>query len=335
MNTIDELNLVKTTTDDGHSCDVRHTVPAIFFSTGGYTGNVYHEFNDGIIPLYITSKHFNKQVVFVILEYHTWWLTKYGDIISHLSDYPPIDFSQTTTTHCFPSAIAGLHIHDELSINPALAPGHPSILDFRRLLDAAYAPRIQSLLPRPEAVHTTTATKPKLVLISRNGSRSITNEAEVVAAAEEVGFSVEVLRPGRTTELAKLYRAVNGSDAVVGVHGAAMTHFLFMRPGTALVQVIPLGTEWAAENYYGGPSVKMGLKYMGYKIWASESSLSEEYKMDDPVLTDPESVNKKGWEVTKKVYLEGQTVNLNITRFRKRLMRVYIYCVAKKKRGWK
>lgn len=28
-------------------CDIRHSVPGVLFSTGGYTGNVFHEFTDG------------------------------------------------------------------------------------------------------------------------------------------------------------------------------------------------------------------------------------------------------------------------------------------------
>ncbi|KAL2480669.1 Glycosyltransferase family 61 protein [Abeliophyllum distichum] len=45
MDTIDELNLnVKGKESSIHyRCDVQHNVPAVFFSTGGYTGNLYHE----------------------------------------------------------------------------------------------------------------------------------------------------------------------------------------------------------------------------------------------------------------------------------------------------
>ncbi|KAK7336532.1 hypothetical protein VNO77_17075 [Canavalia gladiata] len=148
MDTIDELSLIskQVNLDTVGGCDVQHDVPAVFFSNGGYTGNVYHEFNDGIIPLYITSQHFNKRVVFVILEYHNWWVMKYGDILSHLSDFPPIDFKADNRTHCFSQAIVGLKIHDELTVDSALMEGKKSIVDFRNLLDQAYWPRIRSLI---------------------------------------------------------------------------------------------------------------------------------------------------------------------------------------------
>lgn len=334
MSTIDELRL--RAVNESSPCDVRHDVPAVFFSTGGYTGNVYHEFNDGIIPLYITSQRFNRKVVFVILEYHDWWITKYEHILSKLSDHAPIDFSNDKRTHCFPEAIVGLKIHDELTIDSEKMGNNKTIRDFRRLLDESYRPRIEYIeqveekpsSPRPQP--SKQSVKPKLVIVSRNGSRGIENEGELVRLADKIGFKVEVLRPNRTTEMAKIYRALNASDVMIGVHGAAMTHLLFMRPRSVFIQVVPLGTDWAAETYYGEPAVKLGLKYMSYKILPRESSLYRVYKENDPVLRDPESVNAKGWEVTKKVYLDGQNVNLDLERFRKRLIRAYQYVQSRK-----
>ncbi|KAF9596895.1 hypothetical protein IFM89_013943 [Coptis chinensis] len=355
MDTIDELDLIvkKKGSEVSHQCDVKHTVPAVVFSTGGYTGNVYHEFNDGLIPLYITSQHLNKDVVFVVLEYHQWWESKYGDVVSRLSNYPLIDFSNDNRTHCFPEAIVGLRIHDELAIDSSLVQGNKSIKDFHNVLNKAYWPRIHGLIQKEEEEAQLASPpvpsvleeededeelekeqeikKPKLVILSRNGSRAITNQQLMVNLAEEIGFEVEVLRPDRTSELAKIYRVLNSSDAMIGVHGAAMTHFLFMRPGTVYIQVIPLGTDWAAETYYGEPSRKLGLKYIGYKIIPRESSLYTKYNNDDPILSDPESVNAKGWQFTKRIYLDGQNVNLELKRFRKRLVRAYDYTISKRK----
>ena len=58
----------------------------------------------------------------------------------------------------------------------------------------------------------------------------------------------------------------------------------------------------------------------------------EDYDKNDPVLRDPRSVVKKGWEFTKKIYLDRQNVRLNLDRFRKQLVRAYDYSVAKKNR---
>ncbi|XP_057547803.1 xylan glycosyltransferase MUCI21 [Amaranthus tricolor] len=345
MDTIDELSLVSKHENSvsRHKCDVVHDVPAVLFSTGGYTGNVYHEFNDGIIPLYITSQHFNKKVVFVILEYHSWWFTKYEDILSHLTDYPPIDFSGDNRTHCFPEAIVGLNIHDELTIDQSLMRGSKSIKDFRDILDRAYWRRIRGLIedeerekqlmlsPSSNTLHELDDDqlyKPKLVILSRNGSREILNEDALVKLGRKIGFNVELVRPERTSELAKIYRALNSSDVMVGVHGAAMTHFLFVKPGRVFIQVVPLGTDWAAQTYYGDPATKLGLKYIGYKIQPRESSLYDHYDENDPVLTDPDSVNAKGWEYTKRIYLDKQNVKLDLRRFKKRLVHAYDYLAS-------
>lgn len=351
MDTIDELALVVKGEHSGihQKCDVKHDVPAVFFSTGGYTGNLYHEFNDGLLPLYITSQQFNKKVVFVILEYHAWWIMKYENVLSHLTEYPIIDFTADKRTHCFPEAIVGLRIHDELTVNSSLMGNNETIRDFRDLLDRAYWPRIRGLIQDEEREARMNMEKhvslpsfgtamteekqdlktPKVVIISRNDSRAIMNEDSLVKLIEDVGFHVQVLRPQRTTELASIYRVLNSSDVMIGVHGAAMTHFLFMRPGSVFIQIIPLGTDWAAGAYYGEPAVKLGLKYIGYKILPKESSLYDEYDKNDPVLTDPNSVNDRGWEFTKKIYLDRQNVRLNLGRFRKRLLRAYYHSVAK------
>ncbi|KAF2289361.1 hypothetical protein GH714_035385 [Hevea brasiliensis] len=354
MDTIDQLDLISKQEKSAihHQCDVTHHVPAVVFSTGGYTGNVYHEFNDGILPLYITCQHLNKKVVFVMLEYHTWWMMKYGDILSHLSDYPAIDFSGDKRTHCFPEVIVGLRIHDELTVDPSLMQGNKNIVDFRNLLDKAYWPRIKGLIQQEELeaekkleqkvqslspssgnlldfrkdVQEAKMKRPKLVILSRNASRAITNGDLLVKMAEGIGFRVEVLRPDRTTELAKIYRSLNSSEVMIGVHGAAMTHFLFMKPGSVFIQVIPLGTEWAAETYYGEPARKLGLKYIGYQIMPRESSLFDKYDKNDPVLQDPRSIAQKGWQYTKKIYLDSQNVRLNLARFQKRLIRAYQHC---------
>ncbi|KAL3533750.1 hypothetical protein ACH5RR_007271 [Cinchona calisaya] len=350
MNKVAELDLIVKTkgenssTNEHKKCDVNHDVPAVFFSTGGYTGNVYHDINDGILPLYITSHHFKKKVQFVILDYHSWWLTKYGDVLLLLSDYPVINFRDEKRTHCFNEAIVGLRIHDELAIDPSVMEGNKTIVDFRNVLDQAYWPRIRGLIQAEQRklAHSKVdklvlspsgkdaLMKPKLAIISRKGSREITNEKLLIKMAEEVGFSVKVLRPDRTTELAKIYRVLNSSDVMIGVHGAAMTYFLFMRPSSIFIQVIPLGTDWAAESYYGEPAKKLGLRYIGYKILPKESSLYDEYGENDPVLTDPDTATNKSWELTKKVYLDHQNVKLNLPRFSKRLIRAYYYSLAKK-----
>jgi hypothetical protein len=139
MRTIDEVTILPVASDDSANatdssssgrnslrrrCDVRHPpgVAAVVFSTGGYTGNVYHEFSDGLIPLFVTSQRFRGEVVFVVLEYHYWWLGRYGAILERLTNYKIVDFRYDRRVHCFSEMIVGLRIHGELVVDPKLMP---------------------------------------------------------------------------------------------------------------------------------------------------------------------------------------------------------------------
>ncbi|KAF3589755.1 hypothetical protein F2Q69_00032055 [Brassica cretica] len=84
-----------------------------------------------------------------------------------------------------------------------------------------------------------------------------------------------------------------------------------------------LGTDWAAETYYGEPAKKLGLDYIGYKILPRESSLYEQYDKNDPILRDPRSITQKGWQFTKGIYLTNQQVRLDLRRFKKILSDTY------------
>jgi len=347
MSTIDEVTLKIVSRRDENEqenwCQVQHSVPAVVFSSGGYTGNVYHEFNDGLLPLYITSQHLQGEVVLVILEYHDWWMMKYQDLVKQLSKYPVIDFRRDKRVHCFPEMIVGMKIHDELSVDPSLMKDGKNITDFQSLLSKAYAPhRLTNWINESTTVTlyglnstsasrnvlVTRALRPKLVIISRQKSRVMLNQKGIVKLAEQIGFQVEVLKPKRTTEMSEMFRALNSCDVMVGVHGAAMTHFLLMRPGSVFIQIVPLGTDWAAATYYGQPAMKLGLKYVEYKIAPEESSLYGSYERNDPVLTNPDSITSKGWWETKKVYLDGQNVRPSLKRFKRCLVSAYAYSLS-------
>ncbi|GLJ12177.1 hypothetical protein SUGI_0186040 [Cryptomeria japonica] len=156
------------------------------------------------------------------------------------------------------------------------------------------------------------------------------NQKAIVKLAKKIGFEVEILNPKRNTQMVEMFRALNSCDVMVGVHGAAMTHLLFMRPGSVFIQIVPLGTEWASATYYGEPATKLGLTYLEYKILPEESSLFAEYERNDPVLRDPDSVNRKGWGKTKKVYLKRQNISPSLKRFKKTLLSAYSSALARK-----
>ncbi|XP_038683065.1 alpha-1,3-arabinosyltransferase XAT3-like [Tripterygium wilfordii] len=310
-------------------CQVRHNAPALVFSAGGYTGNFFHDFNDGFIPLYITVNSLfadQDDVVLVISKARDWWVRKYTDLLQTFSKHPIIDLDKDNSTHCFTSANVGLISHGFMTINPTLLPNSNTFKHFRFFLDKAYGHGQKSQNHHQNHGLNPRKSLPRLALASRNGAtgRVILNQDQVQQLAKEVGFDVIVFEPKGTTSLREAYGLINTSHALVGVHGAALTHSLFLRPGAVFVQVVPLGGEWVAENCFGTSARAMGLEYMEYKIGVEESSLIDKYNRSDALIKDSVALQKKGWSNgIMEIYLKEQNVKLDLVRFREYLERAY------------
>ncbi|XP_071740238.1 xylan glycosyltransferase MUCI21-like [Rutidosis leptorrhynchoides] len=299
-------------------CDYNHEVPAILFSTGGFimTGNIFHEFNDIIIPLFITSFLFKSQVQFVLVDYNPSFVKKFSNVFSSLSHYKLLDLMANTSVHCFPSVVVGLKFHKHLSINSSEVPKGNSMIDFKKFLGKIYGLKIMI-----DDLGMYRNKEPLLLLISRRKTRSFLNEDEIVDMMEELGFDVVVVRSNKKmSNLDKFSKLVSSCSVLVAAHGAGLTNQLFMSNGSVLVQVVPLGLEWASTVYYGEPAVDLGLYYLEYKIRLNESSLSDLYGPNDPVILDPGSIFAKGYFVAKEMYLDKQNIRVDVNRFKATLM---------------
>ncbi|KAI3682173.1 hypothetical protein L2E82_50107 [Cichorium intybus] len=289
-------------------CTKTHHVPAIVFSVGGYAGNNFHAFTDVIMPLYATSREFNQEVKFLVTNKRSQWTRKFEEILNKLSRYEIIDIDHRNEVHCFPSMIVGLRKDErkELHIN--------SVKDFTRFLRISYS------LERSTAINLTNGStrKPRLLIVSRQTTRTLMNVKDVVRVARDTGFQVIVTEMnGNITQVSRL---VNSCDVIMGVHGAGLTNMVFLPENGVLIQVVPMGKmDWLAKTYFGVPSTTMGLKYLEYKIMSSESTLIEQYPLDHQVFVDPDSIQKKGWGPYRSIYLDKQNVILNVTRFKETL----------------
>ncbi|XP_077242408.1 alpha-1,3-arabinosyltransferase XAT3-like [Tasmannia lanceolata] len=300
-------------------CTQNHTVPAIIFSVGGFTGNLFHDFTDVLIPLFITSHQFNGQVQFLVTDSKPWWLGKYHLILKQLSKYEVIEIDHDENVHCFPRLIAGTSFHKELGIDPSKSTNGYSMLDFKELLMKSFS------LGRGTAVRIggdqVDYKRPKLLIISRKRSRVFVNERGIVEMSKSLGYDVVVAEANTGTDISKFARLVNSCDVMIGVHGAGLTNMVFLPQGAVLIQVIPLGgLEWLARSSFKEPSIGMKVKYLEYKIQEEESTLIEQYPHDHPVLKDPFSIHKQGWEAMKSVYLEKQNVKPHLGRLRNTLL---------------
>ncbi|KAG5546583.1 hypothetical protein RHGRI_018679 [Rhododendron griersonianum] len=295
------------------ACRYNHNVPVLVFSSGGFTGNMFHEFNEVIIPLFLTSRHFQSRLRFIITDYSPSFVDKFDKIISHLSSYEVINSTENGNVHCFPGAVVGLHYHDNLAINTTVTPEGYSMLDFKQFLRESYNLKIRDLSQ-------TQTEKPALLLISRQKSRMFLNEDQMVTMMETLGFRVVIAKPDMMANTEKFAKIVNSCSVVVGAHGAGLTNIVFLPEGAVLVQVVGLALEWASSYYFGTPALGMGLNYIEYKIEPEESSLISVYGRDHPVVVDPASVKAQGYQVERAVYLIEQSFNIDVERLNKTLV---------------
>lgn len=307
-------------------CHVTHQSPALVFSLGRYTGNFFHDMSDGFIPLFITVNSIFDQdhdIVLVISKARDWWVRKYVTLLQKISKHQIITLENDTSTHCFPSATIGLISHGFLTIDQNRMPNSKSLNHFHEFLGEAYGTTNNNnhhsrIISNPQ--------RPRVVLINRprGSGRVLLNMEEVKSELEKTGFDVLVFEPKPTTPLHQSFELVSSSHAMVGVHGAALTHLLFLRPAAVLIQVVPLGTEWVSDVCFGNASRAMGLEYIEYRVRAEESSLIEKYEKKDMIIKDPIGFLKgKSWSSAMNIYLKEQNVRLDLVRFRKYLKEAY------------
>ncbi|KAK3131231.1 hypothetical protein QOZ80_6BG0503780 [Eleusine coracana subsp. coracana] len=346
MNGIRTVTVRVVPSDAAPACTVRHDVPAVVYSNGGYCGNYYHDFNDNIIPLFITSRHLGGEVQLLVAQKQAWWFHKYREIVDGLTNYHAVDLDADAAgeVRCFRRGTVGLRSHKDLSIDPRRAPHNLSMVDFKRFLMWRYA------LPREHAIRTDEESedagagagsrRPRLLVITRRSRRRFVNLDEIVALAEEVGFEAtasDVMSSsssssskkntnnggaggdgdGGQARMAEASALVNSFDAMLAVHGSGLTNLVFLPMNAVVIQVVPLGRmEELAMDEYGVPPRDMNMRYLQYNISAEESTLSEVYPRAHPVFLDPMPIHKQSWSLVKDIYLGKQDVRINVDRFR-------------------
>ncbi|KAF7063130.1 hypothetical protein CFC21_069661 [Triticum aestivum] len=303
-------------------CTSWHAVPAVVFAMNGLTSNPWHDFSDVLIPLFITTRAYDGEVQFLVTEIQPWFVDKYRLILTNLSRYDIVDFNKDAGVRCYPHITVGLRSHRDLGIDRARTPRNYTMLDFRLYIrDIFSLPPDSQGTPYKEANKKndiidddTEKQKPRLMLINRVGNRKFVNVPEISAAVQAAGFEVLVEEPSRDLRLEEFSRVVDSCDVLMGAHGAALTSFFFLRTGAAMLQVVPWGVD-TAMRYFGVQAKEMMLQDVEYNIAAEESTLYEKYGKDHPMISDPESIHKQGWELTRQYFWLEQDIRINVTRF--------------------
>lgn len=304
-----------------HNCNLNHSVPAILFSLGGFSGNHFHDFSDLVVPLYITSQQFNGEVQFLVTDYKPWWVSKFRRILEKLSRYEIIDIDRQDNVHCFSSMIIGLKSHKELSIDPSRSPAGVSMKGFRRFLRSTYS------LKRTKAIKLRERDqdrRPRLLIITRRKSRAFVNVGRISKSARNLGYEVVVAEANLSTDLSKFAALVNSCDVLMGVHGAGLANMVFLPDNAILIQIVPLGKiERLARDDFAEPSKDMNIRYLEYNIGVKESSLIKKYPIEHVIFRDPMIVHNQGWDAVKSMYLERQNVKLDMHRFKPTLSKAF------------
>ncbi|KAK8949256.1 hypothetical protein KSP39_PZI005496 [Platanthera zijinensis] len=292
-------------------CTINHTAPAVVFSTGGFSGNFYHDITDILIPLYVTSHRFHGDVKFLVSDFNAKFVAKYRPVLARLSGSDVINLDGDNGVHCFREVHVGLINNKEFGIDTTKPPPGISMNGFRQFLRSSFS------LSRNRVARNRGRRKPRLLIQLRKGSRELVNSREVISMTKRLGFKVIVAGAEDTKNLTSFSAAVNSVDALLGVHGAGLSNMVFLPDGAAVVQIIPWGgLKWACRFSFGDPAAGMGLKYFEYEIKEEESSLIEQYPRNHSVFTNPAEIHKQGWNMLWYVFLEKQRVKVDLRRLR-------------------
>ncbi|VAH71145.1 unnamed protein product [Triticum turgidum subsp. durum] len=192
-------------------CTRTHSVPAVTFSIGGYTGNIFHDFSDVLVPLYNTVHRYRGDVQLVMATVVPWWLVKYDKLLRELSRHAPLDLAAAAAkgeTHCFRHAVVSLRAHRELIIERDRSPDGLATPDFTRFIRRALS------LPRdaPTRLADGTGRKPRLLIIARHRTRILLNLGDMMRVAEEAGFEAVVSESDVGDSISRVGAEINSAD---------------------------------------------------------------------------------------------------------------------------
>jgi hypothetical protein len=107
---------------------------------------------------------------------------------------------------------------------------------------------------------------PLVVIVSRRDKRLLLNEGELVALVHSLGAEAAVVALEGLPLCAQV-RLFRRARVLLGMHGSGLINSMYMRPGSALVQVVPHALS-GAEGFFRGPAEARGVRY--YEIATPE-----------------------------------------------------------------
>ncbi|KAH6831954.1 hypothetical protein C2S53_018199 [Perilla frutescens var. hirtella] len=314
MAKVTSFNMKRGPVDMLPHCTRKLDTPAILFSTG-HTNNYFHRISDVLIPLFVTSYHFNRRIIFLVADNDSRLTYDHRETLKKLSEHKVYNIGVEDEILCFSRVIVGLKSRTlRLSIAPSLnSSSNFSMRNFTKFLRDVYS------LERA-SVHEHSRPRPRMLIITRTATRRLTNHVEVVDMARSLGFDPVAQEIGGS--VASVAKLVNKFDIMLGVHGAGLTNMVFLPENAVVIQITPVGLDAYADEFFGKSQLEeMQLKYLEYKVTLLESSLVGKYPVTSDVYKHPVELCLQNFQTCKDMFLDNQDVNLDLPRFRKTLLR--------------
>ncbi|GJN05995.1 hypothetical protein PR202_ga23678 [Eleusine coracana subsp. coracana] len=100
---------------------------AVLFALGGLMGNIFHDYADVLVPLFVASRRYAGEVQFLVanLGERPAWPGKYGTLLRGLSKYDVVDLDAADAhVRCFRRLTVGLHMRKEFTFVPEVEAAH-------------------------------------------------------------------------------------------------------------------------------------------------------------------------------------------------------------------
>jgi hypothetical protein len=207
-----------------------------------WSANNYFHWTCDVLPRIYLARHLIEGATFVLPASHA------------------VPFVEESLTAFEPKAIEYFGVDEVARFRELTVPGHIAVTgNYHEPTMRELAAFLERSLTTPRAVATDRA---RLVYVTRRNAkhRYVLNEDEVVAVLRRYGFEVVENEGMSFQEQVELY---SGTRALVGIMGANLTNVLFMRPGSALLQLSRAGD--ASNHLYYALAAAKGVRF--YYQW--------------------------------------------------------------------
>ncbi|KAJ3334337.1 hypothetical protein HDU76_000030 [Blyttiomyces sp. JEL0837] len=159
--------------------------------------------------------------------------------------------------------------------------------------------------------------KPKVTLILRDGKiRKILNEKEVIALLKALPVKLSVYQFGTLT-LKQQIEIVDSTDIFITMHGAALTHILFLRPGAHVIELFPFAFR---KVIYQNLARILGVKYLFWQNTRISDTVFNwkfinENRVTDMPLDRVSRLPINWYNMDSKNFWRNQDTNVNLVEF--------------------